>query len=161
VTALAELGFVTEEDGSNVLTAGNDGATAEALFTGEAAYDAGGVEEAGNVFDCDALCVGTKDAKESRKYHAPEAAAAIRPAAIPIQIPLPLPLGLVRPGVVPPRSEFPNNGVAGVYFGVLATLFAGAVACLCEETGSVTVGAACRSANWLFESLAPSSAGGA
>ena len=155
--AFTPLAFVWEED-SALATGDDEAVTAEALTAG-AAGDATGAERAGDAFDCTVLCAGTNDASESRKYHAPPATAAIKPAATPIQIPLPPPLRLLTSGALSLRSEFPNNGVAGVYFGVLVTLFIGAAA-FSGEAGSGDAGG-CHCSNWLSESLAPSVAGGA
>ena len=98
-TAFMALAFVPEED-SGVATEGDEGVTAEA--TAGAAGDAAGAD--GIVDDCAVLCAGTNDASESRKYHAPPATAAIKPAATPIQIPLPLPLRLLTSGPLSPKS---------------------------------------------------------
>ncbi len=156
-TAFMALAFVPEED-SGVARDEDEDVIPEALTAG-AAGDAAGAERLGDVLDCNVLCAGANDASESRKYHAPPAAAAIKPAATPIQIPLPLPLRLLTSGALSPKSEFPNNGVADAYFGVPLTLFAGTPA-FCEEAASGAAGG-CHCSNWLSESLAPSVAGGA
>jgi len=134
------LAFRPEED--SALATEDDGTVTPAGTAGDAA----GADETADVFDC-TVRSGTNDAIEYRKYHAPPAAAAIKPAATPIQIPLPPPLRLLTSGALSLSSEFPNNGVAGVYFGVPLTLFAGAAA-FCEEAASGAAGG-CHSSNWL------------
>jgi hypothetical protein len=155
-TAPAEFVFVTDEDVSGVATV-NERVTSAAEFAGGAVgSEAGRAEETGDVFDPDEECAGTS---ESQKYHVPMAAAAMRPAAIAIQIPLLLPRDLVSPGVLSLSSELPNSGATGACFDAAGAFFPVrfrffAVTCFGADADS-GVSVACRSS-----SLA-SSAGGA
>src|SRR5260370_3132765 len=110
VSALAECSFNPGEDASAVAFALNGGVASAAELTGCAVSSGAGWEEAGAVFDAVAVCAGASDASDSRKYHAPLAAATIRPAAMAIQIPLPLPRGVAAGGALSPRRELPHSG---------------------------------------------------
>jgi hypothetical protein len=108
VSARAESTFVAEGEGvvSGVVVAGDAGVEIAADATGaEVEIEVFGTDDA---FDPEIAFAGINDASESRKYHAPLAAAAIRTAAMAIQIPLPLPRSLSA-GVLLPSSELANS----------------------------------------------------
>src|ERR1700730_11569242 len=157
-SAFAELAFVAEEDVAAAVGV-NAGVASEPVSVGAPGCDAGGVEDARDVFEADVLCAGAKNPNEPRKYHAPLPAAITRPAAIAIHTPLLLPCGLITSGVLSSRREFPNRGAAGVCFGGLVGCFVGAGVCFCGETDSGT-GGFCHCSNSLPELLPPSSAVG-
>ena len=124
-------------------------------------FDAGGSKDELAVDACAAVDAGEDctGAHESRKYHAPLAAATIRPAATAIQIPLPLLRAPVNVVALSPNRVLPNTGVARACFDVRAVFFAATGACFAAEANSGACGA-CHSSN-CSESLAAVSAGGA
>src|SRR5216684_3622537 len=159
--ALAEFAFLPAEGASGVASGVNEGVTSAAEFAGGAlGSEAERPVEAGDAFDPDVECASASDASESRKYHAPLAAATIRPAAIAIQIPLPLRRGLVSSGVPAPKRELPNSGAARVCFDVVAAFFAATGTGFAAEADSGACGA-CHSSICAAESFATFSAGGA
>jgi hypothetical protein len=162
--SLAEFAFLPAEGVSALSIGVNEGVTSAAeLVAGALGSETELVVEAGDAFDPDKECADASDASESRKYHAPLAAATIKPAAIAIQIPLSLLRGLVNCGVLVPKRELPNSGAACGCFDVLPAFFAAAVPCFAAETDSGACGAcgACHSSICAAKSFAPVSAGGA